>query len=160
MLAGHHIPASRVTLEITETALTGDQDRVRTVLGQLHEIGVQLSIDDYGSGYSSLRQIGRLAAHELKLDREFVTGVGQRGDLRSILSATVHLAHGLRLRMVAEGVESASDLDQVRIAGCDLAQGYYISPPRSADDITAWLAERLTATGNLIDVPGQDPLPQ
>ncbi|MFN8185332.1 MAG: bifunctional diguanylate cyclase/phosphodiesterase [Candidatus Nanopelagicales bacterium] len=142
LLARHQIPAERLTLEITETALTSDHDRVRVVLGQLHEIGAQLSIDDYGSGYSSLQQIGRLTANELKLDREFVTGVGQRGDLQSILSATVHLAHGLRLRMVAEGVESGSDLDQVRAAGCDLAQGYFISAARSAEDITAWLWER------------------
>ncbi|MEZ5186747.1 MAG: EAL domain-containing protein [Candidatus Nanopelagicales bacterium] len=145
MLTQHHIAAERLTLEITETAITGDLDRVRGVLGQLHEIGVQISIDDYGSGYSSLRQIGRLSAQELKLDRDFVTGVGQRGDLRSILSATVHLAHGLRLRMVAEGVESATDLDQIRLAGCDLAQGYYISAPRNAGEVTRWLLARQAA---------------
>ncbi len=142
MLSAHHIPADRLTLEITETVLTADQERVRTVLGQLHELGVQLSIDDYGAGFSSLSQIGRLSARELKLDRAFVTGVGQRGDLRSILSATVHLAHGLRLRMVAEGIETASDLDQVRLAGCDLAQGYFISAARPAVDITQWLLDR------------------
>ena len=140
MLSAHQIPADRLTLEITETVLTADRERVHTVLGQLHELGVQLSIDDYGAGYSSLSQIGRLSARELKLDRGFVTGVGQRGDLRSILSATVHLAHGLRLRMVAEGVETASDLDQVRLAGCDLAQGYFISAARPAGDVTDWLA--------------------
>ena len=66
-------------------------------------------------------------------------GAGQRGDLQSILSATAHLAHGLRLRMVAEGVESVSDLDQVRTVGCDLAQGFFISPPRSAEEITQWI---------------------
>ncbi len=142
MLSAHQIPADRLTLEITETVLTADRERVHTVLGQLHELGVQLSIDDYGAGYSSLSQIGRLSARELKLDRGFVTGVGQRGDLRSILSATVHLAHGLRLRMVAEGVETASDLDQVRLAGCDLAQGYFISAARASTDITEWLLAR------------------
>jgi diguanylate cyclase (GGDEF)-like protein len=140
LLTRHRIPASRLTLEVTETALAGDQERAHVVLGQLHEIGAQLSIDDYGSGYSSLQQVGRLGAQELKLDREFVTGAGQRGDLQSILSATAHLAHGLRLRMVAEGVESASDLDQVRAVGCDLAQGFFISPARSADDLTDWIA--------------------
>ena len=140
MLTAHRIVASRLTLEVTETALAGDQERAHVVLGQLHEIGAQLSIDDYGSGYSSLQQVGRLGAQELKLDREFVTGAGQRGDLQSILSATAHLAHGLRLRMVAEGVESASDLDQVRAVGCDLAQGFFISPPRCAQEITQWMA--------------------
>lgn len=149
MLADHHVPAPRLTLEITETALAGDPERVRGVLAQLHEIGVQVSIDDYGSGYSSLRQIGQLSAGELKLDRDFVTGVGQRGDLRSILSATVHLAHGLRLRMVAEGVESASDLDQVRLSGCDLAQGYFISPPRNADEFIVWLTQRAADSAHL-----------
>ena len=138
-LTKHRIAASRLTLEVTETALAGDEDRAHVVLGQLHEIGAQLSIDDYGSGYSSLQQVGRLGAQELKLDREFVTGAGQRGDLQSILSATAHLAHGLRLRMVAEGVESVSDLDQVRTVGCDLAQGFFISPPRSAEEITQWI---------------------
>jgi len=139
LLATHRITASRLTLEVTETALASDEERERVVLGQLHEIGAQLSIDDYGSGYSSLQQVGRLGAQELKLDREFVTGSGQRGDLQSILSATAHLAHGLRLRMVAEGVESASDLDQVRAVGCDLAQGLFISPARSAEEITQWM---------------------
>jgi diguanylate cyclase (GGDEF)-like protein len=148
LLAEHHIAAERLTLEITETALSGDEERVRVVLGQLHEIGVQISIDDYGSGYSSLHQVGTLGAQELKLDREFVTGVGERGDLRSILAATVHLAHGLRLRMVAEGVESASDLDQVRLSGCDLAQGFYISPPRSGESVVEWLAERADRVGD------------
>lgn len=142
LLSDHHIESGRLTLEITETALSGDEERVRTVLGQLHQIGVEISIDDYGSGYSSLHQIGTLGAQELKLDREFVTGVGDRGDLRSILAATVHLAHGLRLRMVAEGVESASDLDEVRLSGCDLAQGYFISPARDPQDLTRWLQER------------------
>jgi EAL domain-containing protein (putative c-di-GMP-specific phosphodiesterase class I) len=148
LLASHHIASERLTLEITETALSGDEDRVRMVLSQLHEIGVEISIDDYGSGYSSLHQIGTLGAQELKLDREFVTGVGERGDLRSILAATVHLAHGLRLRMVAEGVESASDLDQVRLSGCDLAQGFYISAPRDGASLVAWLQERAVLRGD------------
>jgi diguanylate cyclase (GGDEF)-like protein len=147
LLTQHQIDAARLTLEITETALSGDEDRVRVVLAQLHEIGVRISIDDYGSGYSSLHQVGTLGAHELKLDRQFVTGVGDRGDLRSILAATVHLAHGLRLRMVAEGVESPSDLDQVRLSGCDLAQGFYISPPRPGDVLAQWLRERQVRTG-------------
>lgn len=147
LLVRHQIDASRLTLEITETALSGDEERVRVVLAQLHEIGVEISIDDYGSGYSSLQQIGTLGAQELKLDRQFVTGVGDRGDLRSILAATVHLAHGLRLRMVAEGVESASDLDQVRLSGCDLAQGYYISPPRPGDQLFVWMQDRRLRTG-------------
>ncbi len=147
LLVKHQIDAARLTLEITETALSGDEERVRVVLAQLHEIGVRISIDDYGSGYSSLQQIGTLGAQELKLDRQFVTGVGDRGDLRSILAATVHLAHGLRLRMVAEGVESASDLDQVRLSGCDLAQGYYISPPRRGDLLLEWMQDRRLRTG-------------
>jgi len=160
MLASHRIPAPRLTLEITETAVTGDQDRLSAVLGQLHEIGVHIAIDDYGSGYSSLRQIGRLSAQELKLDRDFVTGVGNRGDLRSILFATVHLAHGLRLRMVAEGVESASDLDQVRSSGCDLAQGFFICPPRSAEEITEWLQARTSPVPDPLRNPDRDQQPR
>jgi len=148
LLADHHIPADRLTLEITETALSGDEERVRIVLAQLHAIGVQISIDDYGAGYSSLHQIGTVEAQELKLDREFVTGVGSRADLRSILSATVHLAHGLRLRMVAEGVESASDLEHVRLSGCDLAQGFHISAPLDGDALVVWLQERSQRTGD------------
>ncbi len=148
LLSDHQIAAARLTLEITETALSGDEDRVRLVLFQLHEIGVEISIDDYGSGYSSLHQIGTMQAQELKLDREFVTGVGQRADLRSILAATVHLAHGLRLRMVAEGVESAADLDQVRLSGCDLAQGFYISKPLAAASLPQWLSQRAARRGD------------
>lgn len=109
---------------------------------------MQISIDDYGAGYSSLHQIGTMDAQELKLDREFVTGVGSRAELRSILSATVHLAHGLRLRMVAEGVESASDLEHVRLSGCDLAQGFHISAPLDGDSMVVWLQERSQRTGD------------
>lgn len=139
LLMAHGIPAQTLTLEITETVLITDPDLVHYVVGELHDIGVIISIDDYGTGYSSLAQLRRLKAQELKLDHSLVTGLAHRSDIRSIVHATVELAHDLGLRMVAEGVESAEDLTELRALNCDLAQGYYICEPGPPDKITAWL---------------------
>lgn len=133
------IPASMLSLEVTETSLVSDPGKALEVLADLRGIGIKISIDDYGTGYSSLAQLSRLKANELKLDETLVVGVSHRPDVRSIVHATVELAHSLGIQMVAEGVESAEDFAELQSLGCDFAQGYYICPPGPPAEIGVWL---------------------
>lgn len=139
LLTRLQLPASNVCIEVAETALVGDLPRALEVLGALRSIGLTISIDDYGTGYSTLTQLRTLRATELKLDQSLVEGVALRPDVRSIVHATVELAHDLGILMVAEGVENAEDLAALQLLGCDLAQGYYICPPGPPSQISEWL---------------------
>lgn len=142
MLSETEVPANRLILEVTETVLTADETKARQVRGDLQAIGVEISVDDYGKGYSSLRQVRSLHASEVKLDAEFVTGVAENVEQAAIVSSTVKLAHELGLRLVAEGVETRADLAAVARLGCDEAQGYYIRRPAPEEEITKWLWQR------------------
>lgn len=142
LLGRHALPPDALVLEVTETIVMADPERAQVVVTKLHELGIALSVDDYGTGYSSLGQLRDLAAQEIKLDRAFVTGLSDRPELHSIVRSTVALAHDLGIQMVAEGIESATDLREVRRLGCDLAQGYYIRRPANAGEITQWLLKR------------------
>jgi diguanylate cyclase len=139
LLQRHQVTAERVVLEITETAVMHDPVRIHEVLDRVRSLGFAISIDDYGSGYATLAQVRELRASELKLDRSFVTGLSVQEDIHAVVLSTVELAHELGLRMVAEGVESESDLAELKAMGCDRAQGYYICPPGPADEIGAWV---------------------
>lgn len=144
-----NLPASHVCIEVAETALVGDLAQALEVLGALRSIGLTISIDDYGTGYGTLTQLRNLKAKELKLDQSLVEGVALRPDVRSIVHATVELAHDLGILMVAEGVENAEDLGALQLLGCDLAQGYYICPPGPPSQISKWLRswnEAITAS--------------
>lgn len=139
MLQANDLPPTDLTLEITETVLITDPSLVQEVVEELHDMGVVISIDDYGTGYSSLAQLRRLEAREIKLDHTLVTGLKHRSDIRAIVHATVGLAHELGLRLVAEGVESADDLAELRALHCDVVQGFFVYRPSSAEDLTSWL---------------------
>jgi EAL domain-containing protein (putative c-di-GMP-specific phosphodiesterase class I) len=108
-------------------------------------MGILLSIDDFGTGYSSLSHLRQLPVSELKIDRSFVRSLGrEEGDNDAVIvRSTVELAHNLGLKVVAEGVEDRASVDRLRGMGCDEIQGYYLSRPVPADEITAWLEERL-----------------
>ncbi|MEI6620570.1 MAG: EAL domain-containing protein [Actinomycetes bacterium] len=138
------LSASSLCVEITETALVSDPTQALEVVCALREIGVIISIDDYGTGYSSLAQLRRLKPQEIKLDKTLISGVSHRQDVRSIVHATVELAHDLGIALVAEGVENSDDLDALQAMGCDLAQGYYICPPGAPAQITEWLRDWTT----------------
>ena len=99
------------------------------VLERLRAMGIRLSIDDFGTGYSSLAYLKRLPVNELKIDKSFVMGLTRDQDDAAIVRATIDLAHHMGLVVTAEGVEQASVLKALRHLGCDMAQGYYISPP-------------------------------
>jgi EAL domain-containing protein (putative c-di-GMP-specific phosphodiesterase class I) len=113
----------------------------------LQSFGVGFSVDDYGTGYSSLSYLRDLPVRELKLDRSFVTGIADSPSDQAIVAATVSLARSLGLRLVAEGVETPSDWEQVRQLGVDVAQGYAISRPQCSQHFAAWLAGWSAGTG-------------
>lgn len=147
LLASFEVPASSLELEITENILMADPVRAQDVVSQLRDLGVAVSVDDYGTGYSSLAYLRQLNLDELKLDRVFVTQMAEDPGAAAIVRSTVELAHSLGLRIVAEGVENEATLSLLCELGCDLAQGYHLSPPRPADELTQWLArERLSVT--------------
>jgi EAL domain-containing protein (putative c-di-GMP-specific phosphodiesterase class I) len=129
----------RLTLELTEGALA--EPAAPDVLRRLHHMGERLSIDDFGTGYSSLAALQRLPVDEIKIDRSFVTSLAAASDDAVIVRSSVDLAHNLGLTVVAEGVEDHLAEDLLLGYGCDRAQGYLFSPPRPAQELTAWLHE-------------------
>ncbi len=129
LLIAQQMPAHRLVLEITETTLLRDEHRCDRVLRQLERLGVRLSIDDFGIGYSSLATLRKLPIRQVKLDRSFVAGIPADADNDTIVQSTIQLAHTLGARVVAEGVETAAQLHRLAALGCDTAQGYLIGRP-------------------------------
>ena len=124
-------------LELTETVLMQRVDEVAAVLHELRALGVTISIDDFGTGYSSLSYLKRMPIDSLKIDQSFVSDITDDGDGAEIVSTIINLAHNLKLKAVAEGVETAAQADFLRAKGCDELQGYLISRPVSAEDLVS-----------------------
>ncbi len=139
-LLRHGLPARALTLELVEDTLMADPDRGRKVLAQLRRLGVRTSIDDYGTGYSSLAYLRHLPADELKLDRSLTLDVDTDPRAAAIVRHTVALAHDLGLSLVAEGVEGDATADALRALGCDVAQGFAIARPMPVEAFLTWLA--------------------
>ena len=139
------VPPERLTLEITESIAMADPVRAAAVLERLDALGVDLSIDDFGTGHSSLAYLKRLPVKELKIDRSFVIGMQDAADDGVIVRSTIDLGHNLGLRVVAEGVEDEDTRRWLGEQGCDVVQGYAISRPLPADRFGAWLDERASA---------------
>ncbi|MEM1401645.1 MAG: EAL domain-containing protein, partial [Pseudomonadota bacterium] len=133
------LPASSVTLEITESALMANPDVAMSLLEQMSSIGLQFSIDDFGTGYSSLAYLKRLSVHELKIDKSFVLNMIEDTADAAIVRSTVDLAHHLGLRVVAEGIETERHIDMLAELNCDIGQGFHIARPMTADDVIVWL---------------------
>jgi diguanylate cyclase (GGDEF)-like protein len=152
-LAIHGIPAHALVLEITENILMADAERSGQVLDRLRAIGVLLSVDDYGTGYSSLAYLQALPVDELKLDRSFVTHMSSDPRAATIVRSTIELSHQLGMLMVAEGVEDAAALQMLRKAGCDVAQGYHIARPMPAEQLTQWLDAPTSPSSKPIGAP-------
>jgi diguanylate cyclase (GGDEF)-like protein len=129
------IPAGSLTLEITESMLMHEPAAARRNMELLRVAGVRFSIDDFGTGYSSLSQLRELAADELKIDQSFVRSTMRGAERVAVLRAIIDLAHGLGLRTVAEGVETAEQWNLLHELGCNHAQGYLISKPATAADL-------------------------
>jgi diguanylate cyclase (GGDEF)-like protein len=141
-LERHALPPAALMVEITESALMDDPKTAVEVVNAIAGLGVKLSIDDFGAGYSSLSQLSRLPVHELKIDKAFVLRMLDSGQDAAIVKSTIDLAHTLGLEVVAEGVESAEQWQRLVAYGCDVAQGYYLSRPVEAGAFDVWLSER------------------
>jgi diguanylate cyclase (GGDEF)-like protein len=141
-LAATGLPPSALEIEITENAVLAHPDRARAVLQTLNRAGVRITIDDFGTGFSSLANLRQLPVQEIKIDRSFVRDMAIDPDDHTVVRAVVDLAHRLGLTTVAEGVESQECLDQLRAIGCDAAQGFLIAPPMPACEVEPWLLDR------------------
>jgi diguanylate cyclase (GGDEF)-like protein len=133
------VAAELLVLEVTETAIMADPPRAHAVLLELHGLGVKLSIDDFGTGYSSLSYLKLLPVDELKIDKSFVQHMVQEPNDLTIVRSVIDLAHNLGLGTVAEGIEDQTTLEQLAVLGCDVAQGYHLARPMTADALGAWL---------------------
>jgi len=138
-----NIAAEKIIFELTESASFSDNQQAIDVINKLTELGLTISIDDFGTGYSSMSQVSNLPFQELKVDRQFVENVCQDKKRKIIAKATVEMAKGLGLEVVAEGINSQEDEDTLRQFGCDIGQGFYYAKPMSLNDYIDWLA-RLT----------------
>ena len=145
-LRRHQVPPHRLVLEITETVVMSELEVIDEVLATLRSMGVQLAVDDFGTGFSSLTFLTRIAVDELKVDRSFVIRMADSPEAAAIVRTTVGLAHELGLRVVAEGVETAEQRTALAELGCTAAQGYHFFKPMPADKIGAVL-------GSLLDTP-------
>ena len=135
------LEADALELEITESVLMDQSEAGVRALRDLRGIGVRLVLDDFGTGYSSLSYLKHLPLDTIKIDRSFVAGIEQSAD-RSIVDAVIALAHGLGIGVVAEGIETDAQADQLRELGCDLGQGYLFSRPVPAEQTATLLRGR------------------
>jgi len=152
LLAEHGVEADTLVLEVTESVLLKDPQRSSAVVGALRASGVRVSIDDFGTGFSSLARLRNLAVDELKLDASFTRDLLVDARARTIVASSVQLAHALGMTVVAEGVEDAETLQQVEQLGCDEVQGYVFAAAMPAHELAAWWRER-TALGAGAAVP-------
>jgi diguanylate cyclase (GGDEF)-like protein len=144
----HGLPAGALTLEITENAIMADPTNARRTLDALDGLGVKLSIDDFGTGHSSLGRLAHLPIHEVKIDKSFVRHIVTDRTRRAVTDAALQLARALDLTVVAEGVEEQDELDYLRQHGCHAIQGYLISKPIPPLEFLTWL-EKTRAVGRL-----------
>jgi EAL domain-containing protein (putative c-di-GMP-specific phosphodiesterase class I) len=131
LLARHHLEPAKLTLEITETAALGTTAAHLANLDRLRNLGVHISVDDYGTGLSTLDYLKKIPASEIKIDRSFVQAMHRSEGDRVIVNSTIQLAHSLGRQVVAEGVEDRETLYELSLMGCDIAQGFYIGRPVS-----------------------------
>jgi diguanylate cyclase (GGDEF)-like protein/hemerythrin-like metal-binding protein len=142
--AQHDMEPERVILELTETSAMRDPVATLDQLTRLRMKGFQLSIDDFGTGFSSMLQLARLPFSELKIDKSFVMMAMHSIESRAVVRSVVELGRSFGLRTVAEGVEDGATLEYLRGLGCEVAQGYYIARPMAEDDVAEWVASRPT----------------
>jgi EAL domain-containing protein (putative c-di-GMP-specific phosphodiesterase class I) len=141
LLRFRKVDPAALILEITETVIMADPVGAIRVLSRLHDMGVQLAVDDFGTGYSSLSYLRRLPVDMLKIDRSLVEGLETEND--PIVESTIHLAHQLGLVVIAEGIESPTVLQRLRLLGCDGGQGWAIATPGESAEVQRWVAHRL-----------------
>jgi c-di-GMP phosphodiesterase len=141
LLRQYQLPPAALALEVTESAVMEDADTVITQLQRLRELGITLSIDDFGTGQSSLAYLKRLPVHEVKIDRAFIKDIEHNANDALIVSATTQLAHSLGFSVTAEGLENPAGLKVLIDCGCDKVQGYFFAKPLSPAQLEAWLEQ-------------------
>lgn len=139
LLSDHEVEGRLFEIEVTESMFMKNTEKVVSVLQKLREIGVSIAIDDFGTGYSSLAYLRMLPLDVLKIDRSFVINSDENEQDAHIVKTIVALGHALNLTVVAEGVEKAAHVEQLRLFGCERGQGYYFSKPLPAEQLEAWL---------------------
>lgn len=142
----YNISGNQLMLEVTETQLAKQGQVLHSVLQQLAQIGVRLSVDDFGTGFSNLAQLKNLDVDQLKIDKSFISKIHLDPKDKVIVDATIYMAQHLGMEVVAEGVETADQVAALRTLNCDLMQGYYFAKPMSADEFTHYLAKALNLT--------------
>jgi len=154
-LARHGIPSDLLELELTESSLMANTERTIATLQNLKNLGVQVSIDDFGTGYSSLAYLRRFPIDKLKIDIAFIRDITTNPDAASIALTIIRMAHGLKLDVIAEGVETEAQLAYLRRNGCDQIQGYYFSRPLPLVEIEQILRDekRLPPTDGVANAP-------
>jgi EAL domain-containing protein (putative c-di-GMP-specific phosphodiesterase class I) len=151
-LAEAGLPAQLLELEITESTAMANPDQAAAVLAALRNLGTTLAVDDFGTGYSSLSYLRRFPLHCLKIDRSFVRDAAVDADSAAIVRATIALAHSLRLRVVAEGIETEEQRAVLLDAACDEGQGYLFSKPLPVEAFKALLKSRHQPQGGQSNV--------
>lgn len=134
--------ATALEVEITESAAMENIQRTVGQVQMLRDVGVDVSIDDFGTGHSSLGYLAQLPVSALKIDRAFVSTMGEKAESASIVSAIISLAHSLKLKVIAEGVETQAQADQLGVLGCDAMQGYLVSRPVDSDGAAKFMQAR------------------
>ncbi|AKH19190.1 EAL domain-containing protein [Sedimenticola thiotaurini] len=147
-----NVPHSSLVLEVTESRLMKNPLAPLDILTRLRLKHIGLSIDDFGTGHSSLAQLRDIPFDELKIDRGFIHGAYREEALRAIVEASLGMAKHLRMKTVAEGIEDQSDWDLIQSMGCDYAQGYFIAKPMPAEQLEHWITEWEVRRHNLIPV--------
>jgi EAL domain-containing protein (putative c-di-GMP-specific phosphodiesterase class I) len=142
LLSRHQLPPSLLTLELTESGAIEDPARALHMLAAIAALGVSLSIDDFGTGYSSLSHLARMPVHEMKIDRSFIESLESDPEFATVVRSAIDMGHGLGLKVVAEGIETAAAANRLREFGCDIAQGYHYARPMSREAFEAWLKGR------------------
>ncbi|MDB3935641.1 EAL domain-containing protein [Granulosicoccus sp.] len=143
-LIENKVQPQMMCMEITESALMEDPLKAKRTVEELHKLGVSISIDDYGTGYSSLAYVKNLPVNELKIDREFIKNMINNKQDIAIVRSTIELGHNLGMKVVAEGIEREEEMQMLKDFGCDQAQGYLISKALTATDMQKWISENRT----------------
>lgn len=142
LLSATRLKPALLTLEITETGLITDTPQANENLRHLHDLGVQLSIDDFGTGHAGFSYLNELPIDEIKIDRSFIDKLDTTPDATAIIVSCIELAHALNITVVAEGIETATQLDRLTDLGCDLAQGFHYSRPLRTEALPQWVTQR------------------
>lgn len=137
----NNTPPSNFIMEITESVMMTNPKKSIDVLNQLDELGIEIAVDDFGTGYSSLAYLKRLPLSRLKIDKSFIMDMMEDDNDAMIVRSTIDLAHNLGMKVIAEGIEELEMLELLSILGCESGQGYYISKPKSGDDLKQWIMD-------------------